>query len=35
MSEVFDQTGNDAGPSGLVAGADSGPVVAMEILVEQ
>src|SRR6516165_9440783 len=27
--------GNDAGPAGLMAGADTGPVVAMEVLVEQ
>src|SRR6516165_964611 len=35
MSEVFDQTGNDTRPPGLVTGADAGPVVAMEVLVEQ
>jgi hypothetical protein len=29
------QFGNQAGPSGLVEGADPGPVVAVEVLVEQ
>ena len=27
--------GDDSGPAGLVAGAEAGPVVAVEILVEQ
>src|SRR6516162_1184563 len=35
MTEVFDQTGDDTGPSRLVTGADAGPVVAMEVVVEQ
>ena len=34
-AKIFDQTGDDAGPSGLVAGADAGAIIAMKILVEQ
>src|SRR5689334_18742724 len=31
----LDQTGNTARPSGLMAGADAGAIVAMEVFVEQ
>src|SRR5262245_62125362 len=33
--EQMQPTGNDAGPSGLMAGAQAGAVVAVEVLVEQ
>ena len=33
--QVLDQLGHQAGPTGLVAGADPAPVVSMKILVEQ
>src|SRR6516162_3247311 len=35
VSEVFEQTGNDSRPPGLMAGADAGPVVAVKVFVEQ
>ena len=35
VAKIFDQTGDDTGPAGLVAGANAGAVVAMEVLVEQ
>jgi len=34
-AKVFDQTSDDAGPSGLLAGADAGAIVAVEVFVEQ
>jgi len=34
-AEELDQPGDEAGPAGLVAGADPGAVVAVEVLVEQ
>src|SRR3954465_5299259 len=33
--EQLDLLGDDAGPAGLVAGADPGAVVAVEVFVEQ
>src|SRR6516225_11401240 len=34
-AEIFDQTCNDPSPPSLVAGADAGAVVAVEIFIEQ
>src|SRR5262245_1513098 len=34
LREQLDQPGNDAGPAGLVAGAQARPVVAVEVFVE-
>ena len=34
-AKVFDQTADNPGPSGLMAGPDAGAVVAMEVLVKQ
>jgi hypothetical protein len=33
--EQMHRSGDDAGPTGLMAGAEAGPVVAVEVLVEQ
>jgi hypothetical protein len=35
FAENFDECGNDPGPPRLMAGADAGAVVAMEIFIEQ
>jgi hypothetical protein len=35
FAKDFDQTRHQSGPPGLMAGADTGAVVAVEILVEQ
>ena len=35
LAEQLDQAGDDPGPAGLVAGADAGAVVAVEIFVQQ
>src|SRR5690349_7649419 len=34
-AEELDKLGDGAGPAGLVAGADAGAVVAVEVLIEQ
>ena len=34
-SALLDELGHQRGPAGLVAGADAGAIVAMEILVKQ
>ena len=34
FAEYFDERGNGAGPTRLMAGADAGTVVAMEIFIE-
>ena len=35
LAKNVDETGDDPGPSRLMAGADSGAVVAMEVFIEQ
>ena len=35
LAEALDQPGHQAGPPGLVRGAEPGPVVAVEVLVEE
>jgi hypothetical protein len=32
---LLDELGDQPGPAGLVAGADAGPIVSMEILIER
>src|SRR5581483_103718 len=35
LAALLQQLGDDAGPSGLVAGADSAAVIAVEVLIEE
>jgi hypothetical protein len=35
LAEYVDETGDNAGPACLMAGADAGAVIAMEVLLEQ
>src|SRR5689334_5965614 len=35
FSALLEELGDEAGPSGLVAGADTGPVVAVEVLMKR